>query len=248
MIVRLPLVAALAVSLLLPVLARAETVVAICRTGGCDCALSPLSQDEIALVVGLPDDPAASTLVYEPALEALSWVTAPRRDIQASFGGTGDCPVDPAAAHQALTPRDGTWRWRTLAETTAGCPAELGGMLAASGVAFTPVRLAWDGAFHPDLLAALLPQPDMAGLPPYAWHAVGPDRWLSDNVQSTDCRDGACMDIALHLTMTLVAPDRISGLLSLRSTIDAPQAAIRAGFGLAECRVRLRYDIIRTGP
>jgi hypothetical protein len=117
MIVRMPLIAALAASLVLPVLARAETVVAICRTGGCDCALSPLSQDEIALVVGLPNDPAASTLVYEPALEALSWVTAPRRDIQASFGGTGDCPVDPAAAHQALTPRDGTWRCAKFGHT-----------------------------------------------------------------------------------------------------------------------------------
>ncbi len=250
MIARMPRLALLAAVLLLamPVLPRAQTTVAICRMGGCDCALSPLSQDEIALIIDLPEDLAGATLVYEPDLGALSWVDAPRADIQASFGGSGDCLVDPVPPPPALTPRDGTWRWQTLAETTAGCPAALGGMLAASRVAFTAVSIAWDGAFHPDRLAPLLPQPDIPGLPPYLWREVGSGRWLSDNVQSAECSDGACAEIALQLSMTLVSPDRIKGLLSLRSAVDAPQAAIRAGFGLAECRVRVRYDIIRTGP
>jgi hypothetical protein len=47
---------AAALLLAMPVLPRAETMVAICRMGGCDCALSPLSHDEIVLIISLPED------------------------------------------------------------------------------------------------------------------------------------------------------------------------------------------------
>ncbi|WP_019953368.1 hypothetical protein [Yoonia vestfoldensis] len=238
----------------IPVAARADTVLAICTSGGCQCSLSPLSAQEIAEVVGEPSisetpvDRAVATLVYEPDAGIMSWVDAPRRDIYASFGGDGDCPVEVFAAPDAMVPQDGTWQWRTLAEATSGCPADLGGMLAASQVAFMSRRVEWDGAFHPDRLAEGLPQPDVPGMSSYEWREAGPYRWLSDNVQNRECSDGACTEIALWLTMTLVAPDRISGLLSLRSAIDAPKAAMRAGFGLADCRVRVRFDFMRTGP
>ncbi len=246
-------VLATAFGIVSPVKVQADTVLATCKTGGCTCALSPLSGDEITLVLGTPAkaetsiDPTAATLVYEPDLGSLAWVTAPLRDIHARFGGVGDCPIALFPAPDAMVPLDGTWQWQTLGETTSGCPAALGGMLAASRVEFISTPITWDGAFHPDRLSSTLPRPDMAG-DPYEWREVGPYRWLSDNVQRRDCSDGTCAEIALTLQMTMVAPDRISGFLALRSAIDAPQAAILAGFGLAECRVRVRYDIIRTGP
>lgn len=253
---RLHLAAILGASLVLslPGAARADTVLAICRTGGCECSLSPLTAEEIMLVVGetfgseTPVDPTRDTLVYEPDLDIVTWVDAPRRDIQASFGGEGECPIELFPEPEAMVPLDGTWAWRTLGESILGCPAALGGMLAASRVEFMSTQVDWNGAFHPDRLAEGLPQPDMADASPYEWREVGPYRWLSDNVQSRECSDGTCAEIALKLNMTLVAPDRISGLLSLRSSIDGPQAAILAGFGMADCRVRVRYDIIRTGP
>lgn len=256
MIARPQLIAPLGVSMILAMTAAAaaDTVVATCAAGGCQCSLSSLSPDEITLFLGedaghqAPGTPVKATLVYEPELGLLTWVDAPRRDIQAAFGGAGDCPVAPAPAPEAMVPRDGTWQWQTLAEATSGCPAVLGGMVAASRVEFVSTQIAWGGAFHPGHLAEAVPHPELEGIAPYAWRQVGPDRWLSDNVRDRDCTDGACVDIALRLTMALVAPDRISGLFSLQSAVDAPHAAIRAGFGLGECKLRVRYDIIRTGP
>ncbi len=241
-------------AMLTPATSRADTVLAICKTGGCECSLSPLSAEEIMFMVGdtfgsdTPVDPTRDTLVWEPDLGIVSWSEASRSDIQRSFGGEGDCPIKLFPEPPAMVPLDGTWQWRTLGETTSGCPAALGGMLAASRVEFTSTRVDWNGTFHPDRLAANLPQPEMAGVSPYEWREVGPYRWLSDNVQSRNCTDGTCAEIALALNMTLMTPDRISGLLSLRSSIDAPQAAILAGFGMADCRVQVRYDIVRTGP
>jgi hypothetical protein len=210
-----------------------------------------LTDEEIMLLVGETDgpvDPSSQTLVYEPQIGVMSWVDASRRDIHARFGGAGDCPVAVASPPDTLTPRDGNWRWRTLGEATAGCPADLGGMLAASRVAFMSTQVEWGGAFDPDLLSGGLPQPDVPGIAPYQWREVGPNRWISDNVQSRDCSAGVCAEIALDLSMTLMSPERISGFLSLRSAIDSPQAAIMAGFGLSECRVVVRYDFIWTGP
>ena len=237
-----------------PLPGKADTVLAICETGGCVCSLSPLSSSEIIDIVGTtfeadtPVDPKRATLVWEPDPGIISWVDAPRRDIQASFGGTGACPIALFPEPEAMVPLDGSWQWQTLGESTSGCPAILGGMLAASRVEFITTRVEWDGAFDPARLTDILPQPDMEGLSPYEWDEVGPYRWRSDNVQSRDCADGSCAEIALTLNMTLVAPDRISGLLSLRSAIDSPQAAVLAGFGMADCRVRVRYDIIHTRP
>ncbi|MBQ2261406.1 MAG: hypothetical protein II336_08570 [Loktanella sp.] len=252
MITRFILAAAL--SAVLSPAARADTVLAICQSGGCECSLSPLSAQEIMFMVGetfgsdTPVDPTRDTLVYEPDLGIVSWGDGSRSDIQRHFGGTGDCPIKLFPEPEAMVPLDGTWQWRTLGESTSGCPAALGGMLAASRVEFMSTRVDWNGAFHPGRLAAGFPQPDMPGVSPYEWRETGPYRWLSDNVQSRECSDGTCAEIALGLNMTLVAPDRISGLLSLRSSIDGPQAAILAGFGMADCRVRVRYDIVHTGP
>ena len=57
-----------------------------------------------------------------------------------------------------------------------------------------------------------------------------------------------CVEVALALSMTLVAPTRISGLLTLNSRVEGAQAAILAGFGMADCRVRVRYQIDRIAP
>jgi hypothetical protein len=251
---RLALTLVALIGLALPQTARADTVIAICKTGGCECSLSPFSADDLRFVMGetlgsdTPIDPTRATLVYEPDLGIVSWVDAPRADIQASFGGQGECPIELFPEPAAMVPLDGTWAWRTLGERTSGCPAALGGMLAASRVEYMTTSVTWGGSFHPDRLAQSLPQPEMAGISPYEWRETGPYRWLSDNVQSRDCSDGTCAEIALKLNMTLVAPDRITGLLSLRSAIDGPQAAILAGFGMADCRVRVRFDIVHTGP
>lgn len=245
---------ALVTTVTTPLPGEADTVLAICEAGGCTCSLSPLSAQEIMDIAGATVeadasvDPTRETLVWEPDLGVLSWVDAPRRDIQAHFGGIGDCPVTQFPAPETIAPLDGRWQWRTLGESTSGCPALLGGMLAASRVEYMTTQVDWGGAFDPRRLADILPQPDVAGLSPYEWRELGSYRWRSDNVQSRNCDDGSCGEIAVTQNMILVAPDRVSGILSLRSSMDSPQAAIMAGFGMQECRVRLRYDILRVAP
>ena len=237
-----------------PALAQADTLVAICETGGCICSASPLSTEEIMFIAGdtlmsdIPGDPDRETLVYEPDRGILSWVDARGADIHRSFGGAGDCPVDARGDAASITPLDGIWKWRTLGESTSGCPAILGAMLATSGVEFIQTRVLWDGEFDPALLSDSFPQPELSGITPYKWQKRGPDRWLSDNVQGRVCHDGSCTETAVTVSATLVSDDRISGLLSLHSRVDGAQAAIMAGFGMADCRVQVRYDILRIGP
>lgn len=237
-----------------PGAARADTVVAICRTGGCECLLSPLTPEVLADFAGeffgsdTPVDRTRDTLVYEPELGIVSWVDAPRGDINRAFGGTGECPIELFPEDEAMVPLDGTWQWRTRNETATGCPPMMAGMLAASRTETLNARVNWDGRFHPQRLAASLPQPEMSQMSPYEWRELSANRWLSDNIRSRSCEDGTCVEVALSLNMNLVAPDRITGLLSMRSRVDGGQAAMLASFGMADCRVRVSYEIVHLGP
>lgn len=237
-----------------PGAARADTVVAICRTGGCECLLSPLTAEELADFAGeffgsdTPVDRTRDTLVYEPELGIVSWVDAPRGDINRSFGGTDECPIELFPEDEAMVPLDGMWQWRTLGETTSGCPPMLAGALAASRVETLTTRVTWDGGFDPRRLASSLPQPEMAGMSPYEWRQLGAYRWLSDNIRGRSCEDGTCVDSSLALNMTLAAPDLIRGFMSLRTRVEGGAAAVLASFGMLDCRVRVRYEIRHLGP
>ena len=98
-------------------------------------------------------------------------------------------------------------------------------------------------------MAASLPAPEIGEMSAYEWRKLGDNRYLSDNLADRSCEDGTCVDVALGLWMSLVAPDRITGLLDMRSRVDAPAAtaSVRAGFGMLDCRVRVRYEIVRIG-
>ncbi|MFN3954790.1 MAG: hypothetical protein ACK4LQ_10080 [Pararhodobacter sp.] len=237
-----------------PGIARAGTVVAICKSGGCQCLLSPLTTEELAAFAGeifggdTPVDRTRDTLVYEPDLGIVTWVDAPRGAINRSFGGTDECPIELFPEPETMVPLDGTWQWRTLGETALGCPPMLAGALAASRVETLTTRVNWNGRFDPRRLASSLPQPEMAGMSPYEWRETGPFRWLSDNIRGRSCEDGTCVDSALALNMTLVAPDRITGFLSLRSRVEGGAAAVLASFGMRDCRVRVRYEIRHIAP
>ncbi len=234
--------------------ARADIVIAYCKNGGCECALSPVPAADIAEIVGdffgsdTPADPTRDTLVIETDLGIVSWDQTPRSQINTRFGGNDECPIKLFPAPEAMVPLDGIWQWRTLEEATSSCPPMLAGALAASRAETVSARVVWDGRFDPQTLASSLPAPEMDGMSPYEWRELGPNRWLSNNINDQSCEDGTCVSMALTLSMTLTAPDRISGLLTLRSRIQGAQAAILAGFGMADCQVRLRYQINRVSP
>jgi hypothetical protein len=166
-------------------------------------------------------------------------------DVHRSFGGNGDCPSDDPPGD--ILPLDGTWIWRTLGEETRGCPAMMAASLAAGRQETLVQNVIWNGAFHPGRLSENLPQPDMAEMQTYEWRKIGPNRWLSDNLKERQCEDGTCVDVALALTMNVVAPDRITGLLTLRSKVEGAQAAILSQFGMSDCNIRVRYRIEHGG-
>jgi len=167
-------------------------------------------------------------------------------EVHRTFGGRGECPADPERAE--LIPLDGTWLWRTLSETTTGCPPMLAASLAASRPETLSTRVVWDGRFDPRQLAASLPQPQTADMSPYEWRELGRNRWFSDNIRSRSCEDGTCVEVALSLAMNLVAEDRITGILAMRSRVEGGSAGILASFGMQDCRVRVQYEIRHTGP
>lgn len=228
-------------------------VVALCTAGaGCACSTRHTAEDHLVVLgfdTRVPDgfagDQRTQTIVIDTASGQVYRTKAPRAQINATYGGTGDCePEDPPE----MVPLDGLWQWRSLSETTRGCPPMLAGALAASRVETLSTRVAWDGRFDPQRLASSLPAPEMSGMSPYEWRELGPNRWLSDNIRTRSCEDGTCVELDLSLTMNLVAPDRINGLLSFRSRVEGAQAAILAGFGMADCQVRVRYRIDRIAP
>lgn len=231
-----------------PTLAMSQTGGAICRTGqGCVC----LSLDTGLLPVimgaeGVGDTALPDTIIVDRSANATIRTGRSIHEVHRAYGGQGDCPSDDPPG--PIVPLDGTWQWRTLGETTSGCPAMLAGALASSRVETLSNRVVWDGRFDPRRLADSLPAPEMSGMSPYEWRELGPNRWLSDNIKGRECEDGTCVSVALALSMTLVTPTRITGLLTMRSQVEGAQAAILAGFGMADCRVRVRYQIDRIAP
>jgi hypothetical protein len=233
---------------LAPTLAQSQTGGAICREGqGCVCLsldtglLPVIMGAEGVGHVALPD-----TIILDRTNNATIRTGRSIHEVHRAYGGQGECPDD--APPGPIMPLDGMWQWRTLSETTSGCPPMLTAAITAWRTETLSTRVVWDGGFDPRRLAVSLPAPEMSGMSPYEWRELGPNRWLSDNLRGRECADGTCVSIALALTMTLVEPTRISGLLTMRSRVEGAQAAILAGFGIADCNVRVRYQINRIAP
>lgn len=235
--------------MMVPGIALAQRGGATCTIGGgCSCfvvedaGIFPILLGETAAgQVGLSEN-----IVMDRSTNTTFRTTRSLGEVHRSFGGSGDCPRQEEP--ETITPLDGTWRWRTLGETTRGCPDMLAAALAANREETLAQRVMWDGAFHPARLAENLPQPEIGGMSPYEWRNVGVNRWVSDNIQSTECGDGTCVSVSVTLAMNLVAENRVSGLLTTRSRVEGGESAILAMFGMGDCQVRVRYVIDHIGP
>ncbi|NAZ36299.1 hypothetical protein [Rubellimicrobium sp. CFH 75288] len=230
-------------------------VTAICTAGGgCECT-AMVDPESLTVLHGVADaapegfagDVRAQTVVIDRSAGMVYRTARARAEINAAYGGQGDCPVkEPPDA--PLVPLDGLWQWRTTGQGMTGCPAILAGALAAARTEAPAARVAWGGRFHPARLADNMPEPEISGMSAYEWRQTGPNRWLSDNIRGRECGDGPCVEVGVTLDMTLVAPERVVGVLSTRSRIEGGEQAILAAFGMADCRVRVRYEIRRIAP
>lgn len=243
----------LAALALLPLPASAQTVYATCQSGsGCSCAISPVTAEDLAFAapgqdgVAAPVDMSVSTLVIDQSANVVYWSDQSRTAIQSAYGGSGDCPIT-GFDETEIVPRDGTWLWRQLGVTTRGCPAMLGQMIDSGREETLAESVVWDGAFHPARLAQNLPAPEIGEMRAYEWRELGPNRWLSDNLQGRDCDDGTCVSVALRLSMNVVSESRITGLLSTSSKVEGGDPAMLAMFGMGECEARIRYAIEHVG-
>lgn len=235
----------------------AGQISALCTPGqGCLCSDSATPED-FQVIAGTdtrtPDgwagDVRSQTVVIDAATGQVYRTNQPRSAINAAYGGEGDCEPAPRPVED-IVPLDGTWQWRTLGETATGCPAMMTQMLAANRVETLSTRVAWQGSFHPGRLAENLPAPEIGEMSVYQWRKLAPNNWLSDNIRANQCEDGTCVNVSLDLSMSLVTPERVTGLLALNSRVEAPSgtAAVLAGYGMLDCRVRVRYDIRHIGP
>lgn len=237
-------------------------VTAVCAPGqGCECYDGQAPEDiawvelfaagdgSVNIPAGWAGDVRSQTVVIDRGSGQVYRSGEPRAAINSAYGGRGDCEPAPRPVEE-IVPLDGTWQWRTLGETASGCPPMMTQMLTAGRTETLSTRVAWQGRFHPGRLANDLPQPEIGAMSAYQWRQLGPNRWLSDNIRDRNCEDGTCVDVSVALSMTLVSPDRATGLLALRSRVEAPDgtAAVLAGYGMLDCRVRVRYEIRRIGP
>lgn len=103
-----------------------------------------------------------------------------------------------------------------------GLPPAMTQMLTARRTETLGNRVARQGRLRLERLTSDLPQPAIGAISVYQWRKLGPNRWLADNIRDRRCEAGTCVDVSLALSMSLAAPARATGLLALRSRVEAP--------------------------
>lgn len=235
----------------------AGEITAVCWAGeGCQCTQA-LTPDDVFVTFGweapvpgpVSGDIRGTTVVIDVRRQQVYRSTAERARIHAAFGGNGDCPlVEP----QPIEPRplDGTWQWRGLGDRLIGCPALMASTLSAMTQMAPAARVDWGGElFDPARFAGATPAALQSS--PYRWRKIGLGRWITDNVQSASGDADARAEVGVVMTMTIQSPERVTGLLRVRSiadVLDVEARAALASFGMDRCEVRRRFEIVRTGP
>jgi hypothetical protein len=240
-----PLIAALALAAPLPAPARAEAPVgtggkaiyADCKTGGCRCVLTPLTAEEVSIVVGTEPPAGVRDMVIVSYDNTFFWSPQSLEDIDSMMGGDGRCDLE---VFSPVTPRDGQWTGRVRTTKISGCPKEIAQSLPGmvSGLVFSR-RVEWGGVFHPAQLN-MNPSEQVVD-----WTEIGPTMFQGRLVPP---QQNDMLKVSGTLTSSLVDEDRAVASFHLRvGTGAGANAAALAMLGLADCRVDSSYTFQRDG-
>lgn len=218
-----------------PALAADEFVVARCESGGCTCALSKISLDDVAVITGIPNPPGAKDMVLVDRPDGFSWTTLLPDELDRQMGGDGRCPIELFD----IQPEDGTWKGSVRVQKIDGCLPQVAEMVPplVDEMGYTK-QIAWGGSFDPSKF--------VVGNAPDAirWTRLSPTQF--DGVFPIPKND--TLEVSANATATLTEPDKAEATLALRIAAKGENAAAMAMIGMADCRVDAIYDFERVGP
>lgn len=221
--------------------AQAQMVqIAMCMDGGCTCHVTGTTLADVEFIIGTPNPVGAADMTLVVNENEYSWRTQTPAQIDASFGGRGECLIQLEAP---LIPEDGAWRITTGTTDASACPLfALTGQAAPAGVSGETRDIRWGGWFSPrKLMSAAVGHVSWTSNGGHSWRGVFVDERLSDTSGST----GA--SVIWHLT--LVSPTEITGSSVFEYDISAAgaDAAALAILQNMQCRTVTPFTARKVG-
>lgn len=222
-------------ALLSPGLAAADAKITLaeCSAGGCRCALSGLTAEEMQVLTdnAMPKEAKDYVVLFDQG--KLYWSPLSLEEIDRIAGGDGQCPLE---VFYVPPPDNGAWQGKVRAQNIRGCPAEVEAMVPplVAQMAYSG-QVDWQGKFDP---AKLVP----AGVKqPVSWSERRPDLYKGSLIAP----DGkGILQVSGDLTSVQMASDHISTTMQLRIAGKNPALA---ALGMKDCRVTAVYDYRLNG-
>ena len=234
--------------------AQQKVLVAQCEAGqGCACATGTTTLEETAVLLGVETPPAGHVLLN--TADGLSFDPRGLDNLHRAYGGQGVCQIDlfPAEEEQPISagdivPMDGLWAATILDVQFSQCNPMIETMLQSSGAlnqAPESRRLNWNGRFDPNTMNMFAEEGQQS-----EWAQVGPNSWTGQIFDEGSCSGDACSGVSVDTNMTITSPTRIEAttLLNISSMMpDTGGMAEMAALGLADCDIRMFFNINRVG-
>ncbi|TCK19753.1 hypothetical protein EV667_4211 [Ancylobacter aquaticus] len=214
--------------------------IAMCMEGGCSCHVPGTALADVEIILGSPNPPGAADMTLVMYENEYSWRSQTPAQIDATFGGRGECPVQFEAP---LIPEDGMWRIETGATDASACPLfSLAGQAVPGQVSGDTRQIGWGGWFSPrKLMHGHIGQVNWTSTGGHSWRGVVVDERLSDNSGTT----GA----SVVWRLTLVTPTEITGSTVFEYDISSSlsDAAAQAVLKNMQCRTVTPFTARKVG-
>lgn len=221
--------------------AQAQMVqIAMCMEGGCSCHVPGTTLADVEIILGAPNPPGAGDMTLVVYENEYSWRSQTPAQIDASFGGRGECLVQLEAP---LIPEDGMWRITTGATDASACPLfSLTGQAVPGQMSGETRQVSWGGWFSPSKL--------MSGAVGHvSWTSTGGHSWRGDFVDERLSNSSATTGASVIWRMTLVSPTEITGSSVFEYDISSANAdaAAQAILQNMQCRTVTPFTARKVG-
>ncbi|MFN7089634.1 MAG: hypothetical protein ACK4P4_03685 [Allorhizobium sp.] len=221
--------------------AQAQMVqIAMCMEGGCSCHVPGTTLADVEMILGAPNPPGAADMTLVVYENEYSWRSQKPAQIDASFGGPGDCPVQLDAP---LIPEDGMWRITTGKTDASACPLfSLTGQAVPGQISGETRQINWAGWFSPSkLMPGSVGDVSWTFTGGYSWRGLVVDERIADGSGTT----GA----SVVWRVNLVSPTQITGSSVFEFAISSGNADTAASAVLQNmrCRTVTAFTVDKVG-